>query len=205
MSAIPISLSPRHRGCRSPYEHTLTRRRPSPVRGHAPALSRRGHRPSWLQRLHTARACPRLLPHAPARFGRRPLRTTPLELCPRPRFPGARRHPRLPSLATATTEAPATRASRSLVRSPLRPPPAASSPRYPSSLRPAATSAASLGRRLGRRCPAASGHGLCLRSGAHSARSGHPAPVARYAPGPMTYGPAPERFYKKRIKNTYIK
>ena len=98
----------------------------------------------------------------------------------------------------APPKPPATRASRSPVRSPLRPPPAASSPRYPSSLRPAATSAASLGRRLGRRRPAASGHGLCLRSGARSARSGHPAPVARYAPGPMTYGPAPERFYIKK-------
>ena len=106
VSAIPISLSPHRRCCRSPHELTLTRRRPSPVRGHAPVLSRRGHRPSWLQHVRTARARPRLLPRAPACFGRRPLRTTPPELCPRPRFPGARRHPRLPSLATATTEAP---------------------------------------------------------------------------------------------------
>ena len=77
VSAIPISLSPRRRGCRSPHEHTLTRRRPSPVRGHAPALSRRGHRPSWLQRVRTARARPRLLPRAPARFGTRACRHRP--------------------------------------------------------------------------------------------------------------------------------
>ena len=52
-----LSLFPRPRGRRAPHAHTLTRHRPSPVRGHAPALPP-GRTRLRLTLLAAARICP---------------------------------------------------------------------------------------------------------------------------------------------------